>query len=533
MTVSLKTFDTRHYLRVYSPTTPGSPNVMAANSEGVGPDETFDVTTYSDGTLDLKTHHGLFVSMQPDGRIECNRPESGSWERYRAVLNQYGGVSVQSVPFAYFVRAEGAGGSFVDTRLYDEPGPWEAFFPSVPLVGGVTPIPGTHPDPLVGQLRWEANAFCDDTGPRNLCGKHMGDLIGQGLKFGVRHIEPALDLLASKGMHFLRSWFLLPTEPGGWWDQWPAARWNPLDNPILFREILAAGSKRGLKWVLSAGGVKGMSNAEENAAFEALRDAIGDVGPEHVVMVEACNEIHAGTGDDDDTAPAELERILAPVRAAFPQLLYSLSATGGTEDRSILRQYTPSWMKFYLIHGYRDGRFFDKLRHIFSMNNTGEGAVVRDNAWWNEPYGGGRLVSGVGNKHELNDHVMELSACMAALTGGAWTVMSGPGVILNTEPLASMPGLNSPSVLRKLPQDLGRFQQVGHGGSGHAGRRIYAAKDAWRAEYAIHDDGRHVSLLYGPPEQHSADDLHQERATKDDTVIIDGPEGRVITGRLR
>jgi hypothetical protein len=128
---------------------------------------------------------------------------------------------------------------------------------------------------------------------------------------------------------------------------------------------------------------------------------------------------------------------------------------------------------------------------------------------------------------------MVLSAAQCALARGQWTFMSGPGVVLESEDLASMPGLReTPAILRALPQDLARFQLLGHGGDRFRGERIFAALDDWRADHAIHHDGRFVTHLYGPPEQHSPDDLRRERDVRDMTILADGPEGRVITGRL-
>ena len=59
------------------------------------------------------------------------------------------------------------------------------------------PEPGQHPDPLQGQVREISGAFGDATGPRNVCSLHLGDLIGQGLTYGLDHILPALDFASS------------------------------------------------------------------------------------------------------------------------------------------------------------------------------------------------------------------------------------------------------------------------------------------------------------------------------------------------
>lgn len=415
-----------------------------------------------------------------------------------------------------------------------ETGAWLATYyrnpDGTPIENPWPPSRPAHPDPLVGQVALVDGAWCDATGPRNIAALHLGNLIGHGLIHGVDRVLPYLDLAASLGYHELRAWFQLHTDPGGWWDRWSTPRWNPMDHPTRFTEILAAGAQRGLRWHLAGGGIRGLDNAQENALFDTLNRAIREIGPEAFSLIEAANEVR-DTGDADDQDPVELTRLVRRATAGFPQILTALSAYTGTEDREILHRYTPSWMNFYLIHGYRAGRAHDKIRHIFS--GAYEGTPVRRNAKHGEPFGVGRLVSAQDNHHELDAHVMTLAAAMCAMSRGSWSFMSGPGVVLESEPLANMPGLSeTPAILRALPQDIARFQTLGHGGPSHEGRRIYAARDDWRADYAIHQDGRYVCILYGPPEQHRPDDLQQRRATRNDRVLADGRWGRVLTGEV-
>ena len=387
----------------------------------------------------------------------------------------------------------------------------------------------THPNPLVGGLRYGDRCYADANGPvlPVLC--HAGDLIGQGLVFGLHHVTPALDMIAAAGYHGLRSWINVDAEPGNpFWGNKPAPRWNLLDNPTLFVDIVRAGAERGLVWHLASGGLKGLSNDRENQMFDFLGDAISQVGAEHFALIETCNEVR-DTGDSDDIEPSELERLVQRVRAKHPQLLYSLSAYTGTEDREILTRYTPSWAQHYYLHGYRGGHAWDKIRHIFS--NGYEGTPVRRLGWQGEPFGVGRLVSAQDNGHELDAGAMAMAGAMAAVARQAWTFMSGPGVILYDQPMDQMPGFREvPALVAQLPRDLMQFSTLGHGGESKRGTRIHVAAGDVRADYAIHSDGRYVEIVYGPTDQSHS--LQKERETRDVRRLLECQWGRVETGYL-
>lgn len=397
------------------------------------------------------------------------------------------------------------------------------------------PPPGQHPDPLVGQWRtFGETAWGDANGPRNAAVLHLLDLIGQGLVYGRDRIRPALTLAARHGFHAIRAGHHFHTDPGGWWDQWPAARWNPADAPVLFREILADGAALGLRWSVGSMGIKGIGDAAETAAFEALRDAIGDVGPEHFMFVVGLNE-SAFTGDEDDQDPNELERLARIIYSRYPQVLCGLTAVGGTEDRELLRRYTPARMNWFAIHQPRDGNIWDVGRHMFSRMY--EGKAVRERVYDEEPGGppGPRgLVSGIGRPEQWDAHGMQYLACMSTMCRGVWTLMSGPGVVYGTSPLEDVPGLaETPAVIRAMPADVSTYQMLGHSGPSRRGQRIHAVREDApnvRADYAIAHDGRYVEIIHGPPnEPHN---LPQERRTVDDRVILDGPIARVTAGRL-
>lgn len=533
---SFRTHDGQHYLRVYSPDTPGVASTLWANATGVGVDEEFEVVPVRPGVVALRVH-GLYLCGEPDGRVIADRTVLDTWEHWRVVPGD-GGIGLQSVAWGYYLAAEGGGGGAVGIRRdYDRPHSWETFAPSTPLDGVV---PGEHADPLVGQLRIEHGAYVDDTGPRIPCFLHAGDLIGHGLIYGVDAILPTFDMAARLGYHGLRSWFQLKITTGTWLPGPTTHGWDPRDNPGRFVEILAAAAARGLKWNLAAGGIKGLSNSAEGELFDLVGDAIDEIGSVHFARIVGGNEIR-DTGDTDDHDPRELERLVQRVRARHPRILYALGVWTGTEDEHDLRRFTASFQREVLIHGYRDGRVHDKIRHYFNNGYEGPGRWDRAPGQvgdytieHDEPLGVGRLVSASGNVHELGAAEMQLVAAAAAIGRGAWTYFCGPGIVLGDEPWEAMPGLaETPALLRQLPQDLHRFQIRGHAGRSQP-HRIHAVRDDRpnvRADYAIDPhSGRFVEVQYGPPDEPK--DLPAVRGTTDEQVLVESPWGRLTSGRL-
>jgi hypothetical protein len=401
--------------------------------------------------------------------------------------------------------------------------------------------PPVHADPLFGQLRIESAAYVDDRGPRIPVCLHAGDLIGHGLLRGLDAVLPTLDLAARYGYHCVRSWFQLKITTGTWLPGPTTHGWDPRDNPGRFVEILQAGAARGLKWNLAAGGIKGLSNADEDQLFDLVASAIDQVGAQHFARIVGGNEIR-DTGDSDDQDPRELERLVNRVRSRHPRILYGLAVWTGTEDEGDLRRFTASWMRDVLIHGFRSGQVHDKIRHYFNNGYEGPGRwgrapgqVGTHQLWHDEPLGVGRLVSASGNVHQLGAAEMQLIAVAAAIGRGSWTFFSGPGVVLGDEPWEAMPGLaETPAILRELPQDLHRWDIRGHAGPGQT-HRIHAVRGDRpnvRADYAIDNDtGRFVEIVYGPPNEPK--DLPQVRGTTDERVLVESPWGRAVVGRLR
>lgn len=387
---------------------------------------------------------------------------------------------------------------------------------------------------LHGQVRIVGQAFHDDTGPCLPFQCHAGDLIGQGLVLGFDRARHIIDEIADAGYPIIRSWFQLKITTGSWIPGPTERGWNPLANVPLFRDILAYGAERGVKWNLSGGGIKGLSNSEETELFSMLRDVIGDIGAQHFFQVQAANEVR-DTGDRDDHEPAELERLVSIVRAAHPDILYSLTAYTGHEDKATIAKYTTSRMRHAVVHGSRDGHFWDKYRHIFSLMR--ERTLGRDVGGQDEPFGVERkhgepaTVSAQANGHELDQPgIMEGAAVMSLMCRQWWTFMSGSGVVYHD--FTRLPGFyETPKLVEQLPRDLMTFRTLSHSHPSQVARLHTVRGDSpdVREDYAIHDDGRFVAARYGDPRQSFA--LPQHRAQRAE-VILDVPGVQILVGQL-
>ena len=68
---------------------------IKADRDTAGPWETFTLEGIGGGTvmnpvpigkkISLKTHHGMYLSAQPDGKLEANRSAVGPWEEFEVV----------------------------------------------------------------------------------------------------------------------------------------------------------------------------------------------------------------------------------------------------------------------------------------------------------------------------------------------------------------------------------------------------------------------------------------------------------------
>jgi hypothetical protein len=497
----------------------GRPAGLAATRPvAAGPWEQIDVTPEDDTHISLWSSNGFALCAEADGSgvptgiAVFNRTEVGPWERWK-IVDLGDGLALQAFDGRSYLVAESDGRIVVrvpgppDLNPEGEPGAWETFIPSD--WDWLYPPQDLAPPRIKGQLRIEGGSFAHDDGPicPVLC--HAGDLIGQGLVLGLDRILPALDDIAAAGYHGVRAWWCVwPPGPNSFWDSKPAPRWDlTAANFDQHAAILKAGVDRGLAWHLAAGGLDAWNDQQCIERYDRLADLISVVGPTAIALCEACNESRDTSGG---RTPEDLERYIQRVRDKHPQLLYSLTSYTGHEDREVLAEWTADWMEHYLVHGYRGGMNWDKIRHAFSLGYDGEGPPVRRNGWQGEPTGPGPYVSVTENQGDLDDEALALLAAMAACARQAWNYMSSPGVIYgDPDTFPQMAGFAAvPRLLALLPADVMTYGQLAHGGDTWKALRPLAAQGEVRTDFTLASDGRFVSIVYGPPGTYDIEVTH-------------------------
>lgn len=391
--------------------------------------------------------------------------------------------------------------------------------------GPVTPPVPDQPVPsasrLVGPLRIasDKSAFIDDTGPvlPVLC--HLGD----GLSRWTRDpggVSALLDDIAAAGYDGVRTWTVL----GGssYWngrEVGPMYQGNYFDHVSAFAAALRA---RGLRWLVSQGdAMRLLPSTPERQAF--MRSLAERLDLELVAGVDAGNEL-LWNGETD---PARMRAAVDAFRGVLPCAVWSLTSPG-SEEKADLDTFSGS---VFDVHGYRDARSWDKVRHIFSIGYEGKPSARL--GIQSEPFGYGDLVSASANKDELTSGVLALACAVSLLSRQAWVYFSGPGVKSDAgQRLQDMPGFRETPQLRAwLPRDLMAFQTITHGGASKRGTRVFAVPgtDETRADGVIHNDGRWVWALYGPRWRECA----LERASDIVSEFSCGEAGKLVQGRLR
>jgi hypothetical protein len=411
---------------------------------------------------------------------------------------------------------------------------------------------GTAGDAWPGSLRIDGGAFVGGDGQPVLpVLVHAGDLFAQYVRWPDK-VRAAMAGFRRAGYHGLRTWLTLnmSADPGNWWASKPAPFVGPEVTPDYRGQLLAFirdAQAAGLKLHLAPGGLDDYSNAQEEALFDLVAEVMAEAGPDRIALLEGLNEAR-DTGDRDDAEPGEIRRLIERVRARHPGTLYALSAYTGHEDRPVLAAWTAPWQGFYLVHGYRDGRMHDKVRHIFSLGYDGEAPPVRRLGWQGEPTGPGRWVSATAGASELDDEGLALMAAMAFTARQAWNFMCSPCVIFD-QPFEEMPGFFSvPRIAAALPADLMRFPTLIHGGRAGAVVRVPPGDSEARIDQALASDGRFVAIAYGPAGAYSfpvarafeGELLHPGtgertpiRARAGESLRLEFRHGRILIGRVQ
>lgn len=386
-------------------------------------------------------------------------------------------------------------------------------FEDIMRLAGRVPTPpptGRILRPIQGQLRISNGSFSDDTGPRLLTMCHAGDLAMRS-SYDWDGAMRALDVVAGASYHGIRVWDRLrwggtpgakPGIHGDWGHEIVSAEtWEG-----QMRAFLDACRSRQLVVHVAAGDLARLSTVGRQH-YLAIRALLTRDYPTTIALNEWANEARDTAGGLDVQAAL---RDMMPLRTLPP--LTALTAYTGHEDDALFRQWTPPPQAFTLAHVLRDGHWWDKLRHLFSLPyEMGAKLGAPGRLWWHgEPWGPGKLVSVTENKHELTDAVMGMGAAQALVTGGTWTYFCSPGVVLGDERFEDHAGFaNTPKVAAALEQfaaDHGGINwgklTLTHGGLSQSARHAYeiaAGGEHARCDQAIdRDRGLVVATVYGP-----------------------------------
>ncbi len=386
-------------------------------------------------------------------------------------------------------------------------------FSAVMREAGKVPTPpptGRILKPIQGQLRIANGSFSDELGPRLLTMCHAGDLAMRS-SYDWDGAMRALDVIAGASYHGIRVWDRLrwggtpgakPGIHGDWGHEMVGAeKWEG-----QMRAFLDACQSRELVVHVAAGDLARLSPVGRQDYFR-MRASLTRDYPTLIALNEWANEARDTAGELDLQAAV---RDMAPLRSLSP--LTALTAYTGHEDVDLFAGWTPERQQFTLAHVLRDGHWWDKLRHLFSLPyEMGPKLGAPGRLWWHgEPWGPGKLVSVTENKHELTDAVMGMGAAQALVTGGTWTYFCSPGVVLGDERFEDHPGFsNTPKVAAALEQfaaDHGGINwgklTLTHGGSSQSSRQAFAivhgGQEA-RCDQAIdREKGLVVATVYGP-----------------------------------
>jgi hypothetical protein len=540
-TVTIKTNDGGFYLTAEEG---GGPQGVNVNGRPTGllvanrtvPDiwEQFTIEPTDDPErIALKSFNGFYVAAENRGGgiAVANRTAIGDWEKWKPVPKGDGGYALQAINGEY-LRAEGGGGGEINVRGPDDSA-WQTFYPSSPFIRG-PPQGGTdNVARIFGQLRLEAGGgFVDDLGPVLPVCVHYGDAFSAFVR-DPGGVLATLDDIARAGWPCIRFWSTL----GGDSAFWAGRGVGPRETPDYYGKLeafLNALKARGLTAHFAQGDLR--PNVIENRAEFARRIAeiIGRVGPSVVALFEGLNEAR-------DTGEPDVERLAQFVqwfRDARPEPIVALSAYTGTEDPEVLNRWSRSPADVFVVHSYRDGHWWDKVRHIYNVRYDGH--PTKRIGWNGEGPGVGFLVSASQNKDEIDADVYAGLAAASLITRQGYVWFTGAGVI-NGAPdrLQDQPGFwTLPAQIRAaIPADVMRYSAgeatFVHGGDRWAGFRVFRAQGEVRADHVLHrePDGtyRFVVLIYGP----GSLDVPQDKQV---TIFSDtrfGNKVRIVYGRTR
>lgn len=383
----------------------------------------------------------------------------------------------------------------------------------------------------VGRLE-VADGFVDATGPVLPLYAHAGNLFSLFTRDRGRALQQ-LDVVAAAGYRGVRVWSSL----GGAY--WAGDHVGPDVTPDYWAHVEAfarALTERGLRAVWSQGDV---GQIRDRRAYMTRLAAV-DAAVPFIDFIDCGNEAWQ-TGEPD---PARLAQCVGYYQAAGGLGIRSLTSPPG-ETKDVLDAFSVPPAQVWDVHSWRDGHWYDKRRHIFSIPYEQRPRLRYGIN--SEPPGGGVLVSASANKHELDDEAVAMFAAAAAIGRQAFVWFSGEGVKIRTG-LETEPGFwSSPKVTALLPRDVMRWPTLFHSGTTFAGTRILAADGEVRIDCA-QNGPQFACTIDGPSGDYA---LAVERsfagrlchpgtgactdvsATRGQRLPVSFTRGRVFVGRLQ
>jgi hypothetical protein len=382
---------------------------------------------------------------------------------------------------------------------------WKDKHPTTPP----PPPPSAGIQPIAGVLHIRDNMYQDDRGPILPVFCHAGDFFTRYTR-DPDAVRRLLDDIVGK-FHGVRFWTLLKG------DYWAGREANAGEQTEAFHRFGKELQDRGLKAMISQGDLWNDRTHEDRMR---MHRAIRESFPRDVIsFVDAGNEVINNGGASAEDCAEWIE--------GLPGILH-LSTTQ-SELREDLTRWSQSPAQIFDEHGYRDGHWYDKTRHIYNVTYENR----PHNRWLgmqSEPFGPGDRVSVSENKHELTEPVEAFAGVVSVMSRQVWCWFSGPGVISDeSEQMQDMPGFKTTGALiEQLPRDLMRYERLVHGGKRQGDARVFGVDDPrklTRCDHAIANDGHFVCCIYGPSpryERLQAYDSHGDIQLGDDRRIVWG-----------
>lgn len=522
---------------------------VEANRSNVGPWELFDVELQADGSYAFRSAHATYLCAEPPelgSAVVCDRQRVGPWECWDAEPVGAGLWAFKSWHGGYLV-VELDGVVHCDRTAIGE---WETFGATMPPPPGPDPRPGA--DPIVGTLHASYSAGpADDNGPRLVVGCHAGDLLARAV-YDKPAVERFLDEVAGAGYQLVRTWTILV---GGYWQQrtgevhpgqaqyWPDVRW--------FCEALVA---RRLRWLVSQGDLMrwATTTRARREYMQRLASEIKDYGV--ACGVDAANE----GGNNGEGNVDALKAALDAFTDILPLPIRSLTSSSEVEAN---RYLTAGVLRD--IHSTREpwpksGRYVFNLGYeaqprVYTMQSEGPGYGCQEYAGDNRV---GHHVSSTANPAEWNDNDAEIGVILAALhiIGKALYVwFSSPGVVTD-EPFANYHAFTAvPNLYALMPRNVQGWRTF-HGGEGRvfSGDRVLAVPASGaevRNDHAALGSQR-VVVSYGVSGAHAMRVVNNFEGTlirplpdgtleqtavswrRDQMVTLEFRRGRILIGRI-